>query len=201
MSSPGDRAEQPGPGGHAAGRRAAGSDPQSAGAVPSDVTGLAEAVHELEEAEHDRPPHAGPVSNVITALAAAALGVAAVVGSLNLGVGSPGEPGPGTWPLLISVALLVLSVALAVLARHHTDAERFTRASWQVLAGLATMIFFVAVIPYVGFEIPAAVLTFLWLRFLGGEGWRLSIVTSVAVVVAFYLIFVAALSVRIPHLF
>ena len=63
------------------------------------------------------------------------------------------------------------------------------------------MIFFVAAVPYIGFEIPAAVLTFLWLRFLGGEGWRLSVVTSIAVVAAFYLIFVAALSVRIPHMF
>jgi hypothetical protein len=195
MSSAGNNADRE------PGRPTAGSDPHPSGAVPSDVTGLAEAVHELEGAEHDRPPPAGPVSNVITAVVPAVLGVAAVVGSLGLGVGTPGEPGPGTWPLLISGALVVLSIALVVLARHHTDAERFTRASWQVLAGLATMIFFVAAVPYIGFEIPAAVLTFLWLRFLGGEGWRLSVVTSIAVVAAFYLIFVAALSVRIPHMF
>ena len=125
----------------------------------------------------------------------------AVVGSMALGVSSPGEPGSGTWPLLIGVALLVLSVALAFQARRTTDAERFTRASWPVLAGLATMILFVFVIGVIGFEIPAALLTFVWLRYLGGESWRLSIVISIAVVVAFYAIFVGALSVRIPHLF
>ena len=74
-------------------------------------------------------------------------------------------------------------------------------ASWLVVAGLATMVGFVAVIGVIGFEIPAALLAFVWLRVLGHEGWRTSIVTSLAVVVAFYLIFVAALSVPIPHLF
>jgi hypothetical protein len=169
-------------------------------AVPADLAGLAAAVHEVELEEHHRPPHAGPISNLVTAVVPAALGVAAIVGSLGLGVGPPGEPGPGTGPLLIGVALLVLSVLLAFLARRTTDAERFTRASWPVLAGLATMILFVSVIGVIGFEIPAALLTFVWLRYLGGESWRLSIITSIAIVVAFYAIFVGALSVRIPHL-
>jgi putative tricarboxylic transport membrane protein len=86
-------------------------------------------------------------------------------------------------------------------ARGTTDAERFNRTSWLVLAGLATMVVFVAVISVIGFEIPAALLAFVWLRFLGHESWRTSVVGSLAMVVAFYLIFVAALSVPIPHLF
>ena len=63
------------------------------------------------------------------------------------------------------------------------------------------MIVFVALISVIGFEIPSALLAFVWLRFLGGESWRTSAVTSIGVVVAFYLVFVAALSVPIPHLF
>jgi hypothetical protein len=191
VSSTGDGADRAA---GASGRPASGPD-----AVPADMAGLAAAVHELEE--HHRPPPAGPISNLVTAVVIAALAVGAIVGSLAQGVGSPGQPGPGTWPLLMGVALLVLSVVLAFLARRTTDAERFTRASWQVLAGLVTMILFVSAIGVIGFEIPAALLTFVWLRYLGGESWRLSIVISIAVVVAFYAIFVGALSVRIPHLF
>jgi Tripartite tricarboxylate transporter TctB family len=194
VTSSGDEADREA--GAAASRPASGPD-----AVPADMAGLAAAVHELELEEHHRPPPAGLISNLIVAAVVAALGVAAVVGSLALGVGSPGEPGSGTWPLLIGVTLLVLSIVLAFQARRTTDAERFTRASWPVLAGLATMIVFVAVIGLIGFEIPAALLTLVWLRYLGGESWRLSIVISIAVVIAFYLIFVGALSVRIPHLF
>jgi len=150
--------------------------------------------------EPDEPP-AGPLDNLVTALVALALGVAAVVGATALGVGSPAAPGPGTWPLLVGVVLTALSAVLAARARSTTDAERFGRSSWQVVFAVATMVAFVALIGTIGFEIPAVLLTFVWLRFLGHEGWRLSVITSVLVVVVLYLVFVAALAVRIPHLF
>ena len=103
-------------------------------------------------------------------------------------------------PVLDGFAV-VLGLALGATARRTSDAERFTGSSWAVVAGLATMLVFVALIGTIGFEIPSALLAFVWLRFLGGESWRSSIVTSIGVVIAFYLIFVAALSVPIPHLF
>jgi uncharacterized membrane protein len=175
----------------------------AAGAVaPGDsVAALEAAVHQVEQEAEHRPPPAGPLANVVIALVVVTLGVASLVGSWALGVGAASAPGPGTWPLVVSVVLVALGVALFLLARRTHDAERFTRASWRVLAGLATMVGFVAVIPVIGFEIPAALLMFVWLRFLGGESWRLSLVLSPAVVAAFYLIFVVALSVPIPHMF
>ncbi|MGR6319885.1 tripartite tricarboxylate transporter TctB family protein [Micromonospora soli] len=180
----------------------------AAGATPlgnesdGEQLSLEEAIHQVEEAEHEgRPPAAGALSNALTAVAVVALGVAALVGSTGLGLGTARSPESGTWPLLISGALVLLGLGLLATARRTTDAERFSPASWLVLGGLATMVVFVAVIEVIGFEIPAALLAFVWLRFLGREGWRTSIVTSVAVVVAFYLLFVAALSVPIPHLF
>jgi putative tricarboxylic transport membrane protein len=163
---------------------------------------LDEAVREVEAVEHEyRPPTAGSVSNIVTALAVVVLGVAALFGALSLGVGSAREPGPGTWPLLVSVALAVLGAALLLSFRRTSDAEKFSSSGLLVLAGLATMVVFVALIEVVGFEIPAALLCFVWLRFLGREGWRMSVITSLAVVAGFYLVFVAALAVPIPHLF
>ena len=103
--------------------------------------------------------------------------------------------------MLISLTMIVLGLALLPSVRRTPDAERFTRSSWLVLVGIATMVVFGVLIPIIGFEIPAALLAFVWLRFLGHESWRSSIITSLGVVAAFYLIFVAALSVPIPHLF
>jgi hypothetical protein len=211
MTSAHDGANTPGSPG---GRTAAGATPQgevdrigptdlhpSAEHVPSTLHDLEEAVHQLEaEAEH-RPPPAGLVTNVAVAAVVVALGAAALVGSLSLGAGSAGKPGSGTWPMLISIAMIVLGLALLPAARRTSDAERFATPSWLVLVGIATMVVFVALISVIGFEIPAALLAFVWLRFLGHESWRSSIITSLGVVVAFYLIFVAALSVPIPHLF
>lgn len=208
MTSEHDGAHTPGSPG---GSTAAGATPQgnvaltppdgAAQPVPSSLHDLEEAVHQLEaDAEH-RPPPAGRTTNLVVALVVVALGAAALVGSLSLGAGSTDKPGSGTWPLVISVVLILLGVALGFTARSTADAERFTRPSLSVLAGIATMVVFVVLIPVIGFEIPTGLLAFVWLRFLGHESWRSSIITSIGVVVAFYLIFVAALSVPIPHLF
>ena len=204
MTPPAGGAHVPGrPGGSTA---AGATPPADPGVPPVEPAAgefdLEEAIHQVEAEEHEgRPPAAGLLGNLVVAAAVVALGVAAVAGSLALDVGSAGSPAAGTWPLLVSVVVLVLGLALVATARRTTDAERFSRTSWLVLAGLATMVVFVAVISVIGFEIPAALLAFVWLRFLGRESWRTSIVASLAMVVAFYLIFVAALSVPIPHLF
>ena len=163
---------------------------------------LSDVVHEVEEAEHEfRPPVAGRLTDVVVGVAVVGLGVAALLGSLALGVGSPRAPGTGTWPFLVSIVLVVLGIGLLAMTGRTRDAERFTGAARLVLAGLATMIAFVAVISVIGFEIPAALLMFVWLKFLGGESWRASIVTSLATVVAFYIVFVGLLAVPIPHMF
>jgi hypothetical protein len=94
-----------------------------------------------------------------------------------------------------------MSVALLLFGRKKLDAEAFSSSSWQVAAGIATLIGFVLVVGVTGFEIPTLLLTFIWLKFLGKETWRMSVLLSVAVTAAFYLIFVVALSVPIPHLF
>jgi putative tricarboxylic transport membrane protein len=189
--------------GHPGGREAAGVDPAPSPAeTPLSELSLEDAVHQVEAEEHEgRPPAAGPLENVLIAAAVIALGVAALVGSSALGVGSARVPDSGMFPLLVSGMLVLLGLGLLATARRSHDAERFTGASALVLVGLATMIGFVAVISVIGFEIPAALLAFVWLRFLGHEGWRTSIVISLGVVVAFYLVFVVALSVPIPHLF
>jgi putative tricarboxylic transport membrane protein len=149
----------------------------------------------------DRPPAAGPLTNLLIAGTVVVLGGLAFAQSLRLGVGSASAPGPGTWPALVSGVLLILGIVLAARFRHTDDAERFGRTGLLVLAAVATMAMFVAVVATIGFEIPTALLAFVWLRFLGREGWRTSIAISLGATVSFYLLFVAALDVSIPHLF
>jgi hypothetical protein len=162
-------------------------------------TGDPPAVSEIPD--EGRPPAAGTVTNLVTAAVVVALGGAALVGSLGLGVGSPSNPGPGTWPAVVSVVLVILGIALAFQARRTSDAEQFTRAGFLVLAAIGSMVAFVTLIVVIGFEIPAALLAFFWLRILGRESWRLSIIMSLGITVAFYLLFVVALKVTIPHMF
>ncbi|MER5387460.1 tripartite tricarboxylate transporter TctB family protein [Saccharopolyspora sp. NPDC002686] len=149
--------------------------------------------------EHERP--AGMAANLVVALVVVGVGACGAVGSWSLGLGSAAEPAAGTWPFLVSLAISVLGVVLALLARRTRDAERMSSASWAVLAAIASMVGFAAVITAIGFEIPAALLAFVWLRFLGRESWRMSVLGSLGIVVGFYVVFVGLLDVPIPHLF
>lgn len=144
---------------------------------------------------------AGPVTNLVVAATVAGLGAAAVAGALSLGTGTPAAPGPGGWPMLVGAVLVVLGIVLATRARRDDDAERFSRTGLLVLAAVASMVGFVLAIGTIGFEIPSAVLAFVWLRYLGHERVRTAIIASLAMVAALYLLFVAALDVSVPHLF
>ncbi|MDP9792386.1 putative membrane protein [Catenuloplanes nepalensis] len=140
-------------------------------------------------------------TNLAVAGFVTALGAVALAGAIALGTGRPAQPGPGAWPAVLGGALVLLGIALGLRARATDDAERFTRAALPVLAALASMAAFVAVVGVIGFEIPALLLTFAWLRFLGDESWLLSALVSVGLVATLYLLFVAALDVTIPHMF
>ena len=102
--------------------------------------------------------------------------------------------------MAVSAAIAVLGVVLLVIGPRLDDAEKFTRSSLLVLVGGATFVGLGFLMPTIGFEIPAVLLCIVWLRFLGGETWRSTIVIAVATTAAFYLLFLYALKISLPHL-
>jgi putative tricarboxylic transport membrane protein len=152
------------------------------------------------ELAEDRPPHAGPWSQLGAAIVTGAIGVAGLVGSLGLGLGQLTAPGPGLWPFVVSVVITTLSVVLALTGRQGTDTEKFSRASVMTALAVLTLVLLGVALPLIGFEIPSLLLTFVWLRFLGKESWRSSIVISVGTTAAFYVLFVLLLQIPLPRL-
>ncbi|GAA1915095.1 tripartite tricarboxylate transporter TctB family protein [Nocardioides hwasunensis] len=148
----------------------------------------------------ERPPAGGPAYQLVSALVVLAFGLGAAVLAWGYGLGSLRRPGPGLWPFVVSVLIIVLAVILLAIGRTLDDTEKFTRASLLVLVGAATFVGLGVLLPLVGFEIPAVLLGIIWLRFLGGESWRSTILVSVLTTAAFYFLFLYALSVPLPHL-
>ncbi len=155
----------------------------------------------VDEWAEDAPPPAGPVANLGACVVTAGIGVLGAVIAVGLGLGTPTQPGAGLWPLAISVAVVVLSLAQVVVGRRGGDGEKFSRFSWLSLVGLATLLGLVALLPVIGFEIPALLLSLVWMKFLGGESWRSAVLYSVLVVGALYGVFVGALGTNVPHHF
>jgi hypothetical protein len=157
----------------------------------------AEVARELAD---ERPPEGGPVYQVVAAVVVLTLGLGAATLAYGYGLGSLQRPGPGLWPFAVSVVIAVLGVVLLVIGRRLDDAEKFTKASFLVLAGGATFVGLGLMLPSVGFEIPAVLLCIIWLRFLGGESWRSTIVIALVTTAVFYLLFLYALKIPLPHL-
>ena len=151
--------------------------------------------------EDEKPPAAGALANAASSLVVLGVGIGAAVLAIMMGVGTPDKPQPGLWPFIISCVMVALGLFQLIAGRHNRDAEKFTRMSSAPLTGLATLAAMVALMPLIGFELPALVLCIIWMRFLGGETWRSTLVVSASVVIAFYGIFVLALGTSIPHLF
>jgi putative tricarboxylic transport membrane protein len=158
----------------------------------------AEVAHELEE---HRPPAGGRAYQLVPAAVTLAIGVAGAVLAYGYGLGTLRRPGAGLWPFAVSLVIAVLSLVLLGVGRHLRDSEKFSRTSMLVLAGLVTFVGLGVLIPMIGFELPALALCVVWLRFLGGESWRSTAAVSVVTVAAFYLLFLYALSIPLPHLF
>jgi putative tricarboxylic transport membrane protein len=157
----------------------------------------AEVAHEMEE---DRPPAGGPAYQIAGALTGAAIGAAGAVLAAGYGLGSLQHPGPGLWPFVVSVLIVMLSVVLLAVGRGLADAEAFTRSSVLTVVGIVTFVAFGLLLPLTGFEIPGLALCVIWLKFLGGESWRNTVVISVVTVTVFYFLFLYGLRIPLPHL-
>ncbi|ORB62289.1 hypothetical protein BST47_24410 [Mycolicibacterium tusciae] len=157
----------------------------------------AEVAHELEE---ERPPSGGPAYQIVGALVGIAIGIGGAVLSAGYGLGSLREPGPGLWPFVVSVLIAAMSAVLLAIGRNLTDAEAFTRSSILPIIGIITFVAFGVLMPVTGFEIPALALCVIWLKFLGGESWRNTVIISVVTVAAFYVLFLYGLRIPLPHL-
>ncbi|GAA4715461.1 Tripartite tricarboxylate transporter TctB family protein [Promicromonospora umidemergens] len=168
---------------------------------PAQVPAGEAAGADTDERADDVPPPAGPVANLAACLTTAAVGVAGAVAAVALGLGTPAQPGAGLWPLAVSVAVVVLSLAQVLIGRRGGDGEKFSRYSWLSLVGLATLLGLVALLPVIGFEIPSLLLSVVWMKFLGGETWRSALLYSALVVGVLYAVFVGALGTNVPHLF
>lgn len=149
----------------------------------------------------DETPSAGTLTNLVSGIVVALLGSGSLAVALELGFGTLTSPRAGTWPAILSALLIILGLALIMLSRTFSDAERITRRAVSVAVGAMSIVVAVQLMPFVGFEVPGFLLMVFWMKVLGREGLLKSLVISAVTVMVLYLIFVVGLRVSIPRLF
>lgn len=137
----------------------------------------------------------------IVALAMGMLFMASAYQLFSSGSASLGEftqPGPGTWPLLVS-GVMVASSVIVLLTERGEDVEAFTGRIKLIGLGFASLALFVVLFPYLGFILPGFLTLAFWLRYLGGESWRMTLLLSVLLTAILYVLFVPLLGVPFPE--
>jgi putative tricarboxylic transport membrane protein len=120
------------------------------------------------------------------------LGVIAVIGSLQVGIGWGAEgPKSGFFPFWIG--LIVIATSLYNLVRAYTHGSRKLFASWmeiaQVLKVVLPLTIYVGVIPWLGIYIASALLIAGFMRWIGHYGWLLIVAISIGLPVITYVTF------------
>ncbi|WP_017577024.1 tripartite tricarboxylate transporter TctB family protein [Nocardiopsis kunsanensis] len=175
-----------------------GAAPGAAGTVAADGTGESS---DAPASDPDAAPGAGRATNLVCGAVISLVGAGAFAVALDLGLGSLSRPGPGTWPAIVSLMLLVVGLLIAARSAHFTDSERITKDAVGVAAGVITLTVAVQLMPLVGFELPSVALLVFWMSVLGQEKLRLSVPIAVLTVAVVHLTFVHGLAVPVPRLF
>jgi putative tricarboxylic transport membrane protein len=141
------------------------------------------------------------VRELASAAALALVALVGLVGAVRLDVGGLTRPGPGFFPLLLSLALLIVAgVLVAGAARTQPTARDIVGegARWRLAASLGALILYVALFERVGFvTATTAFLAFLF-GALARYRWPVAVGTALTVAVAARILFDRWLSVRLP---
>lgn len=124
--------------------------------------------------------------------------VAVAGGSWRLGLMDEGSVGPGLWPFIAAVLLLMSSIGIAAGAVEKRDASPEEAAPVGVVAAIVAMAAFAALLTTIGIVTAIALVTLFWLKVLAGEKWVLSAVMSVVLAGLVYGLFIHVLEIPLP---
>ena len=128
-----------------------------------------------------------------------ALGVFVILEARAMNIGKFTDPGPGLFPLLLGIILLILSsISLLILSIEDLpkSSEKSTRKNVYYILGV--LLAFILVLPVLGYGLTACLLLFFLIKIVSGQKCIPSVFWSILFTGASYLVFVRCLEVRFP---
>ena len=127
------------------------------------------------------------------------VGIGAVIGAIQLKVGTPTEPQPGFFPFVGGLLLTALSAIIFLQGWLRSGGEQVVFGEIQRPALIvAVMVALVAALDRVGYVISTFIASGLILLILNIQSWRVLIITSIAVSVGTYVLFDKLLGIDLP---
>lgn len=125
------------------------------------------------------------------------IGAVSLIYSYSLGLGNVSDPGPGMWPFLASVGVIVSSIIVTITMSE--DYESFaTKNTLHGGLSILAITLYILLIILIGFFISSFLFFILWLKFMNGDTWVTSLTVAVVGTASAYVLFVVLLGVRVP---
>jgi hypothetical protein len=129
------------------------------------------------------------------------VGSAIAIGAYNLGIGAVNNPGPGLFPFVIGLGMVLLSASI-IAASIGTAAAPTTgptpRQTLTTLAVIGALVFYALALERIGFVLCTILFLFGLLTVLGRYGWLVAATASVGMTAGSYLIFTTLLKLHLP---
>jgi hypothetical protein len=138
-------------------------------------------------------------SDIIGSIFLFLLGIGALIGAVQLRIGTPTEPQPGFFPFVAGIILLTFSTLIFFQAwlgvsKHKVAFGEIGRPALL----LGVLILLVLVMDSLGYVLGTLIASFLILRILGAKSWRVLILTSLSLSIGTYVLFDRLLGVDLP---
>ena len=129
------------------------------------------------------------------------VGVVFAIGARNYSLGSSARPGPGYFPLMLSVIMAILGavVLFKALTIETEGGDRIGDIAWRpLLVIVVAILVFGATITWLGMVIAVPIL--IAISSLAGDEfhWRDVIINAIVLTIASWLIFIVGLKLTIP---
>jgi putative tricarboxylic transport membrane protein len=138
--------------------------------------------------------------NIIVSIVFGLLALIIIGASMTLEQSKSGVPGPGTWPIAISLLMLVASISLFINALKMKKEDDVVLGltgenTTRVYITMGGMVLYLLCMYYIGFCIATFFMLFIYISWYGSYKWYYNIVTSLVITVIVYTTFKSLLHV------
>ncbi len=131
------------------------------------------------------------------------LSILYLIGALGFPMGTPDQPGPGRYPLMVGILLIVASVGNLVntLLKPTTGKLELPvgKDLGRVLAVTGGTGAYVILLPYAGHLLASFVMIFVALQTMGLSSWKMKVGFTISMALGSYYLFDVILMVPVPR--
>jgi len=112
--------------------------------------------------------------------------------ALELPASRKGVPGPGTWPILISLIMLFSAITVAIKSFNDKDKKPLGIAGKEqirVYISMASLVIYLIAMTFIGFAVSTFVMMYGFITWFSSYKWYFRVISAFAITAVIYCVF------------